>query len=70
MLKNALIKTINKNIFFSLFKQFKIYTKTGDKGNTSLIGGKRCSKDEEIFFLLGDIDELNSYLGVVYILNK
>ena len=43
----------------------KIYTKTGDKGTTSLLGGKRCPKTDEIFSLLGDIDELNSYLGVV-----
>ncbi len=70
MLKFSWIKTLNKNFYFSQFKPFKIYTKTGDKGNTSLIGGKRCQKDDEIFSILGDIDELNSYLGVVYILNK
>lgn len=46
-------------------KNYKIYTKTGDKGKTSLIGGIRKNKDDEIFFLLGDIDELNSYLGLV-----
>lgn len=44
---------------------FKIYTKTGDKGQTSLLGGSRVGKDNEIFDLLGDIDELNSYLGLV-----
>lgn len=44
---------------------FKIYTKTGDKGQTSLLGGTRVNKDNEIFDLLGDIDELNSYLGLV-----
>ena len=44
---------------------FKIYTKTGDKGETSLLGGARVKKDNEIFELLGDIDELNSYLGLV-----
>lgn len=46
--------------------KMKIYTKSGDKGNTSLIGGKRLSKTEQIFNLLGDIDELSSYLGIVY----
>ena len=44
---------------------FKIYTKTGDKGQTSLLGGIRVNKDNEIFDLLGDVDELNSYLGLV-----
>lgn len=42
----------------------KIYTKTGDKGETSLFGGKRISKNSQRIICLGLIDELNSILGV------
>ncbi len=41
----------------------KIYTKSGDTGETSLIGGKRVSKSAEIFNVLGTLDELNASLG-------
>ncbi len=41
----------------------KIYTKTGDKGKTSLIGGKRVSKSNLRIEAYGTIDELNSYIG-------
>ncbi|MDE6451389.1 MAG: cob(I)yrinic acid a,c-diamide adenosyltransferase [Odoribacter sp.] len=43
----------------------KIYTKTGDKGMTSLIGGKRVPKNSIRLESYGTIDELNSYLGVI-----
>lgn len=43
----------------------KIYTKSGDKGNTSLIGGKRVAKDEIQIEAYGTIDELNSNLGLL-----
>ena len=49
------------------FKTIKIYTKTGDSGTTSLIGGERRKKTDKIFQVLGQIDELNSYLGLVSI---
>ncbi len=42
----------------------KIYTKTGDKGKTSLFGGRRVSKNNLIIEVLGEIDELNSAIGV------
>lgn len=44
----------------------KIYTKTGDKGKTSLYDGSRHSKFDEVFDVLGDIDELSSHIGLLY----
>ena len=44
-------------------KKVRIYTKTGDKGQTSLFGGKRISKDNLRIEAIGTIDELNSALG-------
>lgn len=43
----------------------KIYTKTGDKGQTSLIGGKRVFKYDLRIEAYGTVDELNSYLGLI-----
>jgi cob(I)alamin adenosyltransferase len=48
----------------------KIYTKTGDKGKTMLYGGLRVSKSADIIHALGDIDELNSYIGIIISDNK
>jgi cob(I)alamin adenosyltransferase len=43
----------------------KIYTKTGDSGTTSLIGGTKVSKSNIRIETYGTIDELNSYIGLV-----
>lgn len=43
----------------------KIYTKTGDKGQTSLIGGRRVSKADLRIDAYGTVDELNSWIGLV-----
>jgi len=43
----------------------KIYTKTGDLGKTSLIGGTKVSKGNMRIETYGTVDELNSYLGLV-----
>lgn len=42
----------------------KVYTKTGDDGHTSLVGGKRVSKASKRVESYGDVDELNSVLGI------
>lgn len=42
----------------------KIYTKTGDEGKTSLIGGTRVSKSHRRIEAYGAIDELNSFIGL------
>ncbi|MET0461533.1 MAG: cob(I)yrinic acid a,c-diamide adenosyltransferase [Chitinophagaceae bacterium] len=42
----------------------KIYTRTGDKGTTSLIGGTKVSKAHLRIEAYGTIDELNSYIGL------
>ena len=45
----------------------KIYTKTGDKGETGLFGGERVSKNSPRINAYGTIDELNSFIGMVII---
>ncbi len=43
----------------------KIYTKTGDAGSTSLIGGTKVSKADARIETYGTVDELNSWMGLV-----
>src|SRR6476661_8364937 len=43
----------------------KIYTKTGDNGNTSLLGGTKVPKNDLRIETYGTVDELNSWLGLV-----
>lgn len=43
----------------------KIYTKTGDSGTTGLVSGSRISKSDTRIDLYGDVDELNSFIGVI-----
>ena len=43
----------------------KIYTRTGDDGTTGMADGSRVSKADELFSVMGDIDELNSHIGLV-----
>lgn len=48
----------------------KVYTKTGDKGTTSLYDGNRAPKYIIIFKLLGEIDELSSRIGMLSVHSK
>jgi len=43
----------------------KIYTKTGDKGNTTLIGGTKVPKNDIRIETYGTVDELNSWIGLI-----
>ena len=43
----------------------KIYTKTGDKGTTSLIGGTRVNKDDVRLEAYGTFDELSAFIAVL-----
>ena len=42
----------------------RMYTRTGDKGETTLMGGKRASKTHPRVEAMGDVDELNAAIGV------
>jgi cob(I)alamin adenosyltransferase len=46
-------------------KDYKIYTKKGDKGETSLIGGSRVEKSDLRIEAYGTLDELNSFIGLI-----
>lgn len=43
----------------------KIYTKTGDRGETALFGGKRLPKDDLRIEAYGTVDELNAHIGML-----
>ena len=46
-------------------KKSIIYTGTGDKGTTSLVGGERVSKAHQRIESYGTVDELNSFIGLL-----
>lgn len=48
----------------------RVYTKTGDKGETALVGGRRVSKDSPRIEAYGTIDELNSVVGLARVFNE
>ena len=48
----------------------RVYMRTGDKGTTALVGGKRVPKDSARIAAYGTIDELNSVLGLARVFNE
>ncbi len=44
----------------------KIYTKKGDAGSTSILGPKKYLKNDLRITAIGEIDELNAYIGLIY----
>ena len=48
------------------YKKSAIYTKTGDKGYTSLYNGQRLPKDSVFFDVVGTLDEISSAIGLTY----
>ena len=47
----------------------RVYTRTGDQGETALVGGKRVPKDSPRIVAYGTIDELNAVVGLVRVFN-
>jgi len=48
----------------------RVYTRTGDKGETALVGGRRVPKDSPRIEAYGTIDELNSIVGLARVFNE
>ncbi len=48
----------------------KVYTRTGDRGETGLVGGKRVAKDSPRVEAYGAVDELNSIVGLARVFNE
>lgn len=48
----------------------RVYTRTGDKGDTALVGGARVAKDSTRIAAYGTVDELNAIVGLVRVFNE
>src|SRR2546425_7454260 len=48
----------------------RVYTRTGDRGETALVGGRRVPKDSPRIIAYGTIDELNAIVGIVRTFNE
>src|SRR5687767_15719858 len=47
----------------------RVYTRTGDSGDTALVGGRRVPKDSPRIVAYGTLDELNAVVGLVRVFN-
>lgn len=61
---NIVLDNFESSKILSLTMAIKIYTKTGDKGKTSLIGGTKVAKSNIRIEAYGTVDELNSFVGL------
>lgn len=57
--------TDSPTLNFRIHIDMKVYTRTGDSGTTSLVGGTRIDKDNTRLEAYGTVDELNSWLGLL-----
>lgn len=57
-------------MYYVSFINMPIYTKTGDKGQTSLLGGERISKSDLRVSSYGEVDELNACIGIIISFSK
>ena len=48
----------------------RIYTRSGDQGETGLANGERLTKTNQLFEVMGDVDELNAQIGMIRALNS
>jgi cob(I)alamin adenosyltransferase len=64
-LDRAFREGVFEGISYNLQLSVKIYTRTGDSGDTSLYGGTRVSKADSRVDAYGEVDELNAWLGIV-----
>ncbi len=59
------LKSYRKNTTFAIMKKSFLYTRTGDEGMTSLVGGTRIAKHSPRVSAYGEVDELNAHIGLV-----